>query len=144
MIHLADLEGVLFIWWSIVQNGIRRDNFVSYSYIFLAGVDLRGYLGFRAGLNVLGLLNWTVVRTFFTLVPWVPFTTFFCTFCAFCTVRRGAFFTFSSVFFSTGFFGTGTFLAGAALAEKWIVKLYARIATHSIIPLRLRSVNYII
>ena len=141
MIHLADLVEVIFI---LAKNGIRRDNFVSCSYLFLAGVDLRGYLGFRAGLNVLGLLNWTVVRTFFTLVPWVPFTTFFCTFCAFCTVRRGAFFTFSSVFFSTGFFGTGTFLAGAALAEKWIVKLYTRIATYSIIPLRLKSVNYII
>ena len=58
MIHLADLVEVLFIFCdSIAQNGIRRDNFVSYSYLFLAGVDLRGYLGFRAGLNVLGLLN---------------------------------------------------------------------------------------
>lgn len=54
MIHLAYLKGVSFI---LVQNGIRRDNFVSYAYLFLAGVDLRGYLGFRAGLNVLGLLN---------------------------------------------------------------------------------------
>ena len=92
-------------------------------YLFRAGVDFRGYLGLRAGLNVFGLLNWTVVRTFFTRVPWVPLTTFLCTFCAFWTERIGAFFTFSSPFFSAVFLGTGAFLgaaalAGAALAEK--------------------------
>ena len=103
------LNSWILFYWSIYSHRFLI-------YLFLAGVDLRGYLGLRAGLNVFGLLNWTVVRTFFTRVPWVPLTTFLCTFCAFWTDLIGAFFTFSSDFFSAVFLGTGAFLGAAAFA----------------------------
>jgi hypothetical protein len=85
-----------------------------------------GYLGFLAGLKVWGLLKWTVVRTFLTLVPCLPLTTFFCTLTAFCTCLAGAFLgaaalvSVPSAFFLTGaaFFGTGFFLAAAAVSTR--------------------------
>ena len=94
-------------------------------YLFLLGVDFRGYFGFLAGRKVLGLWKWTEVRTFFTLVPWVPLTTFFWILWAlwtflwgtrdltvFSTAAPSAFF--SVVFLGTGFLALGTLGLAAA------------------------------
>ncbi len=78
-----------------------------------------GYFGCLAGLNVLGLWNWTEVLTFLTLVPWVPLTTLFWAFCALATRALGAAFLAGAEaadLSAAAFLGTG-FLAAGALAS---------------------------
>ena len=109
------VKGCLIILWASIR--------------FLEATDFLGYLGFLAGLKVFGLLKWTEVRTFLTLVPWVPLTIFFWTFWAFWIDFEGAFLSSDTEAFSAGFFGTGFLPFDSALA---VTKIEIRIQQKNI------------
>ena len=106
-----------FIIWEFENNIPLKLKWANSPIRFLAGVDFLGYLGCLTGLKVFGLLKWTEVRTFFTLVPWVPLTVFFWTFWAFWIALAGAFFSSVAGALSAGFLGTGFLPLASALAE---------------------------